>query len=171
MQIDYVRKNKKPVIDEHYIKTVVDKHYPGFQGLLQEVEDKWADKARSKNSKQILRSLKNIADANERMEYASLVNEGNKKEDTAEIIELKARVVQGIQMVTSQYDTATIETIVDQLLATEEGRLAAKDETAMTRLTFRSLNDMGRKRKRRVPALTDKEISSFLQNTLEEEDK
>lgn len=39
MQIDYLRANKKPVIDGDYVVKVAEKHFPGMQKLLSEIED------------------------------------------------------------------------------------------------------------------------------------
>ena len=39
IQIDYLRANKKPVIDGDYVVKVAEKHFPGMQKLLSEIED------------------------------------------------------------------------------------------------------------------------------------
>lgn len=46
MQIDYLRAKKKPVIDGKYVTNVAEKHYPGMQRLLSEIEDPEAEAKR-----------------------------------------------------------------------------------------------------------------------------
>ena len=38
MQIDYIRRNKKPIINGDYIHKIADKYYPGMQKLLTDVD-------------------------------------------------------------------------------------------------------------------------------------
>lgn len=82
MQIDCVNMEKEPVIDANFIDKVVDKHYPGMQILLGNLEDPLSEIKRAELVKEGNSRIEELLDAErQKMNAAEVIKYMNDKEN------------------------------------------------------------------------------------------
>lgn len=112
MQLDYLKAEKKPVINAKFIKKVTDKHYPGLQQLLLDLDDPVAESRRAQM----------VKDGNK--EIAAILFEASKKQEqqAEEIMRMEntdttqdnkkrlMEIVSAIMEITDEYDMTSVMT-------------------------------------------------------------
>ncbi len=112
MQLDYLKTDKKPKIDAKYIKSTAEKHYPGLQVLLTDLEDPLAEAKRAqlvKNGETEIADLL-IEAAKKQQGRAEAIIETANKDSVQESRKVIMDIVNAVMEITDEYDMNTVMT-------------------------------------------------------------
>lgn len=155
MQIDYIRKSRKPVVDANYVYATAEKHYKGIQKILSQIADPEYEAQRVELAKAADEEIDGIVKDAQAKESAEAVKQINQSGDASRLAQLKSNVVAAIMTVTSDYTQDTIEQAFNRVIRTKSGQEAASDQTKIVHLVFQKLSS-GKTDKRPKTAKPDK---------------
>jgi hypothetical protein len=141
MNVDYVRKKKKPVVNAAYVRETSDKHFPGVKAILEDMTKFENERQRAEIAENANKELDDTINeerqkaAEEEALNSLAENEGDR------IGNLKKNIAQNILNVTDRYSLEKISDEIDKVLVSDEGRplVLSGDERGLTRLTSKSL--------------------------------
>lgn len=162
MQLDYIKADKKPVVDSKYIKKVADKHYAGLQQLLLDLEDPVSEARRIQLVKDGNKEISDILlEASKRQQaQADEIMEVAKQDATKENKKVLMEIVNSIMEITDDYDMNTIMTVAAKEIALKSNSQASVGE--LKKKTFNKLKtqkDNAIKQKKGNKDLDDLHIS------------
>lgn len=110
MQLDYLKSTKKPKVDSNYIKKTAEKHYPGLQRLLVDLDDPVSESKRIQLIKDGNREISDIiADAAEKQrKQAEQIIATSTQKETKNNQKVLMDVVEAITQITDEYDVNTV---------------------------------------------------------------
>ena len=139
MQLDYIKADKKPIVNEEYIKKVADKHYPGLQQLLSNLEDPVSEARRIQLVKEGNKEISDILfEASQKQkaqadEIMSMAKEDATKENKKALME----IVQSIMDITDEFDMPTIMSVAAKEISLKSNAYATVAE--LKKKTFNKL--------------------------------
>ena len=138
MQIDYVRKKNKPIVNADYVYKIADLYYPGMQRLLKDVDMPFNEEQRRQILEDAQLKLQAIEDEAYQQAEATRLLEEQSSESRANIENIKDCAVEKIQStikVTGElYNFATITRAVDY--AIKKLGYDNLDESVVTRVAY-----------------------------------
>lgn len=139
MQLDYLKADKKPVVDSKYIKKVADKHYTGLQQLLLDLDDPVSEARRIQLVKDGNKEIADILlDASKKQqEQANKIMSVAKQDATQENKKSLMSIVNSIMEITDEYDMNTIMTVASKEIALKSNTNATIGE--LKKKTFKKL--------------------------------
>lgn len=138
MQIDYIRKRRKPVINGDFVKATAESHYHGIERLLERIDNSENEQKRSEIVKKANDALADIAGEEKEKYYAANVKKALKSKTEEEIRSMKEHVLNNILAVTTAYNPDSIENAINKVLhATKEDL----DERTITQKAFERLQN------------------------------
>lgn len=138
MQIDYIRKKNKPIVNADYVYKIADLYYPGMQRLLKDVDMPFNEEQRRQILEDAQLKLQAIEDEAYQQAEATRLLEEQSSESRANIENIKDCAVEKIQStikVTGElYNFATITRAVDY--AIKKLGYDNLDESVVTRVAY-----------------------------------
>ena len=134
MQIDYLRARKKPVIDGNYVIKIAEKHFPGMQKLLSEIEDPEAEAKRIALMKESREQLeKELRQAQMEESMTRIIEQGNNVEhkmQTANRINIIKDIKKTLSITGDVYNDDKIANAVDCIMRNKNNVGCTEDELA-----------------------------------------
>ena len=175
MNLDYIRAKKKPLVDAEYIRRTAERHYPGMQEILKNLNAAGAEEARAMLAEKGNAEMLRIVDEekSKAAENASLKALSN---DFSIVISMKQYAVSRIMEVDDTYNAQTIEHACDIFFATKKGKelLEKKEATKITqevnKILRSSAKSDSRPKAKKTTKLAPATIKSYIIQTNESED-
>lgn len=141
MNVDYVRKKNKPVVNADYVKETSDKHFPGVKAILEDMTLFDNERKRAEISKNANKELEDTINDERRKAAEEDALNSLAENEGDRIGTLKRNIAQNILNVTDKYTLERITNEIDKVLISDEGRtlVLSGDERGLTRLTSRNL--------------------------------
>ena len=134
MQIDYLRARKKPVIDGNYVIKIAEKHFPGMQKLLSEIEDPEAEAKRIALMKESREQLeKELRQAQMEESMTRIIEQGSNVEykvQTANRINIIKDIKKTLSITGDVYNDDKIANAVDCIMRNKNNVGCTEDELA-----------------------------------------
>jgi hypothetical protein len=139
MQLDYLKAEKKPTIDSKYIKKIADKHYPGLQQLLLNLDDPFSEARRVQLVKEGNKEISDILlDASRKQQaQADEILEMAKQDATKENKKVLMEIVNSIMDITDEYDMNTVMSVAAKEISLKSNSQASVGE--LKKKTFNKL--------------------------------
>ena len=138
MNIEYLSKKKRPVVDAHFINYVADKYYPQMKELLQDID-------RPSNQKRITEVLqqgqRRLDIIREEAEQKIVADSIMKQSENIEEEKLLKNVIRNILKVTRAYSADKIHNAFEKLMNQEH----SNDENDVTQKVYTMLESTAKK--------------------------
>lgn len=154
MTIDYLKAEKKPIVDKEYIKKIVDKHYPGIQSVLTDMINPLNDAKRVEIVRNANEKMAEAMDVSRQEKFSELITES--LSETIDKEEKIAAVIEAITMVTDDYNIKTIKRETESVLKTKSG--FQMDIKELVRHVLKRLKNKATDKRpsvKRAPKITD----------------
>ena len=139
MNADYVRAEKKPVINADYVYKTNKKHYSGMMEIIRNMSTSEAEDERVKLLKRADEEFLQLL--NEEKEKAAMDAAFSAMEDVDanERIRLKQVVIDRISSVSTEYNDTAIEHAFCAVIKTDEAKKCMGNDTKITQMVFEKL--------------------------------
>lgn len=139
MQIDYIRRTRKPLINADYVYATAEKHYPGIQKILQQISDPQYEAKRAEMAKAANQAVDDLVKSEQVKASSDTVHQLNQSGDATRLAQLKANVVTAILSITDDYTQDSIEQTFNRVIGTKAGKQAAENQMEINRLVYKKL--------------------------------
>lgn len=173
MQIDYIRARRKPAVNADYVRKTAEKHYPGVQKILQQIEDPANERKRAELAKEAQSSMEQMLQSSKTQAAINAIKAMDSTPETADITAMKSNVTNSILKVTSSYTQESIEQVFGKVISSKAGKAVLSDEMALTQMVFAKLmkqkTDLRPRSKKASKSERDAKIRNYLQDDSEDD--
>ena len=160
MNIDYIKRKKKPIIDAAYVDAVIKRHFPAMIDIVDDMKESDKELQIARAVKESKAEIQNIQDEEANKKNMEIAKAGLAEAGT--IAAAKSEAMSSILRVTDDYSIDEIESAMNEILAEEE-TLSAMDPGKLIKKTFQKLQKTSRKK-----SSSKKASQKNIENKLEE---